>query len=309
MTNVESSGGKVRAALCWLWAVALACGCNFDSMGIAPSDFPVASDSTIPGDRALVDSCLADSSSGDTSPCKAEVCNGKDDDCDGLADETGKYHLFTYCPVQSPDKPITGYPANYHCSRTPASTPPKSWTSAIAWLMAIFTGGATDSGTVEIDWIRLYVKDSKGKVTTLTEEKSKKSGVTWLGYWPCSAWFKTDDHTGNDSLLTLDDDVQPFSVHQVKDQIWHFGGERVPDSAAGSTPTSKVNPLPADLQKVWMKARVRVTGKAMIRGGFDFWKNFAAKFTHPNGNNTEGAAGPWQGASSGWVIISAGDAE
>ena len=46
-------------------------------------------------------------------------------------------------------------------------------------------------------------------------------------------------------------------------------------------------------------------GKALLRGGFDFWKNAAAQFIHRNGNNTEGAAGFWHGPSPKWVEISA----
>ncbi len=286
-------------------------GCSFDSTGLpAGGDGPVAgvdSGKQVPDitpDRALVDAPPC-------TPKAAEACNGKDDDCDGKADVTTKLSKLPLCPVQSPYHPIPGYKPNYHCSRVKMDTPPKGWTSAIAWLSAIYTGDATgkEAAKVEVDWVRLYGKDDKGKVHTITGERKGKSGVAWMGHWPCTIWFKTDYHTGDEKLMTYAADVQVFDLTAAPKQIWHFGGERVPDSTSSTTPTSEIGPLPSNLKKVWMKARVRVTGKAMIRGGVDFWKTFAAQFSVPDGNNTEGASGPWQGPTSGWKIISAGNAE
>ncbi len=304
---------KATSLLC---AVSL-CGCVFDTMGLPTlGDAPVGEGVKVvdmtPSDSPAGDTGSGDTGGADTGPCKPaayETCNKKDDDCDGQADITDKLHKLTYCPVQSPNKPIKGHATNYHCSRISKGAPPPGWTSGIAWFMAVFTGGAKDTGQVEIDWVRLYAMDDKGKTTVLTEEKKGKSGVDWMGYCPCSAWFKTDDHTGNDSLMTRDTETQKFELHKAKDQIWHFGGVRVPDKKDASNDISKSRPFPPKVKKVWMKARVRVTGKAMIRGGFDFWKNFAAQYSQPNGNNTEGAAGAWHVASSKWVTISAGDAE
>ena len=288
----------------------LLAGCSFDSMGLPRSDGPATSVDTgnkVPDaspDRALVDAPPC-------TPKPAEACNGKDDDCDGKADVTVKLSNLALCPVQSPYHPIPGYKSNYHCSRVKMDAPPKGWTSAIAWLTAIYTGDATgtEAAKVEIDWVRLQGMDDKGKVHTIAGERKGKSGVAWMGHWPCTIWFKTDYHSGDEKLMTYDADVQAFDLTSAPKQIWHFGGERVPDSAASTTQTSEIGPLPANLKKVWMKARVRITGKALIRGGIDYWRSYSAKYTTPDGNNTEGASGAWQGPTSDWTIISAGNAE
>ncbi len=174
-------------------------------------------------------------------------------------------------------------------------TPPGGFESGLAWMQTIHDTRKQGESKVEVDWLRYYSKVD-GKDILLLEDNydSEVCG----GLWKRVPWFGnvlglfqtggSDEFSGK-----LENGILVIYPAQHSDRVWHWWN-------------CKRAVIPDNTEKVWMEAKVRITGPALIQTGMDFWKNPEAGYMGTNVNNVEAGVSDWYFSDPEWQIISLG---
>lgn len=180
----------------------------------------------------------------------------------------------------NPDERIPSeLPQHHHYCRY--RIPPAGFSAALPWMHAFHTGGEDSSSTVEVDYIKLYAHTSEGRVLLHSDDFSVDMSIR--GY----------DHGGTYNRY-------PFFFNEEADN-WPMPSE-ISDGALKITPDSHKNrvfhwwssertEVPDDVQYLVIETRVRITGKAIVQIGLDYWKDLTTPYAGLDINNTEAGVG------------------
>lgn len=172
-------------------------------------------------------------------------------------------------------------------------TPPQGFTAAVGWMQAIDIDGKGTPSKVEVDWMKLHaIVNSKDTVLYEDNFESMTAAMSWYGLYSRNPWF------GGDRLESM-----PFKVengllitepHIYSYRVYHWW----------NTHRALV---PAGTSRVWFEAAVRITGRAGVQVGIDYWIDLDAPSAGPQKNNREAGASDWIGNSTkDWQILTVG---
>ena len=200
-------------------------------------------------------------------------------------------------PADPPNPPVTPntppQPANsgpiWPADQVEVAVPPSSYTWAIPWCEAICdTSHRNEVGTVSISYLKLHaIINNEHWILIDQEFDSVMCGglyirSPWFGYGTSQAGTYTPiPYTISGGYAT----VQPSDQ---QDKVYHW-------YSCGRCYTG--NP-----QKVWVEARVKITGSACFQLGWDYWT------ADEGGDDLEGGSTRWyyNTDAPNWTIISLG---
>ncbi len=175
-------------------------------------------------------------------------------------------------------------------------TPPDGFTAVVGWMQAIDIQGQGVSSLVEIDWMRIC-STVNGEDTVILEDTfdTGTPAMDWYGLYDRSPWFAGDrlaemPFSVQNSALVIEPGLNP-------DRVYHWWN------------TSR-STIPGGASRIWLEARVRITGGAGVQAGIDYWKDLTAEYAGPGVNNTEAGASDWyRNSTTEWQTITAGRQE
>lgn len=172
-------------------------------------------------------------------------------------------------------------------------TPPAGYPAVVGLMHAIDINGTGTPSKVEVDWMRLY-GTVNGQTTLLYEDTfdTHTSLMDWYGLYSRNPWY------AGDKLASMPFVIQNSSLiiepSLIPNRIYHWWN------------TSRVL-IPAGTTRVWLEAKVRITGGAGVQAGLDYWVSTSASWNGTDVNNTEAGASNWYGNSTtDWQIITIG---
>ena len=166
----------------------------------------------------------------------------------------------------------------------PAPRPP-GFESALLWGIAIADTRVPgyESATVEIASTQLTCEVS-GKAVILNDDGAKIRGGLYQRY----PWFATDQHEPIPMSYAASDQTVLLPVGRRADRIWHFWS----GSPRSTLPKGK-------LEGCTVKARVKISGAALLQMGMDYWRSATVPYGN-GGNNHEAGASNWYFPSPDW---------
>lgn len=179
-------------------------------------------------------------------------------------------------------------PPDNRCEWLDFTRPPDGFPEAIAWVAALSVDGSPS--TVEIDYIRLHAcisgRDSLLWTTDFNPPATGVCGDTWKRV----PWFNAGGPGESDLPYTLDPAgyvvLAPNIRADLVFHLWNCGWPRVD--------------VPAEASGVWAEVRARITGKAAVQAGYDFWE------PPPISRNKQGGQSNWYFAAPEWRVIRVG---
>jgi hypothetical protein len=176
------------------------------------------------------------------------------------------------------------------------SSPPSEFRGANAWLIAIHDTRLPELSLVEIDYLRLFVRIEGKDILVASNEYDGSPGGGML--FSRQPWFGAVKN-------------REFQVAQLPGSVI-IHPSRFPDELyhlwIASSPSNPQIPAGADL--LWMEARVRIEGPALVQGGIDFYRDVRPPdlIAEP-GSMREGGASHWFCAAPDWQVVSLGKPE
>ncbi len=204
--------------------------------------------------------------------------------CGGGSDGSQLGADAPYAPEESPRK--TAY------FRYP--TPPEGFSAVLGWMQAINIYGTGEPSEVEVDWMRLHAVLNDGSDIVLLEDDfdNELPSYWYFGLYLRDPWFGDDDYHEPMPFL-VEDSSLIISPNTDPDRVFHWWTDRVD--------------VPEDVERIWLEARVRISGLCGVQAGIDYWRNLDAEWAGDNGNNIEAGASDWYGNSTtDWQVISVG---
>lgn len=176
------------------------------------------------------------------------------------------------------------------------SSPPSEFQAANAWLIAIHDARQPELSLVEIDYIRLFVRIEGRDILVGSNEYDGSPGGGKL--YSRRPWFGSR----NDSEFQVAQLSGSIIIHPSRfpDELYHLW--------IASSPS---NPrIPADADLLWMEARVRIEGPALVQGGIDFFRDDRpVDLVVTPSSMREAGASHWFCAAPDWQIVSLGKPE
>jgi hypothetical protein len=166
-----------------------------------------------------------------------------------------------------------------------AVSKPPDFTSAVLWGIAIADTRVPgyEKAQVEIAYTRLSCR-ADGKDVLLNDDHGNVGG----GLYRRHPWFGTDAHDPIPLGHSKDHNAVILRVGQSPDRVWHFWSA----SPRAALPQGH-------LEGCTVKARVRISGGALLQMGMDYWRNPSIGFGS-GGNNHEAGASKWYFPSKDW---------
>ncbi|GBD97972.1 MAG TPA: hypothetical protein ENG83_12175 [Nitrospirae bacterium] len=172
------------------------------------------------------------------------------------------------------------------------SARPGSFTAVNFWMQALQVSDQTGVSKVEVDYMRMYCRDTGG-VDTLTQSREYnaiedpfESG----GLFIRSPWYENNTSEAMPVQFDLINGYVFFYPNTQYDRVWSLW-------SPGET-------IPANTNYCWMEARVWIHGPATVQAGMEFWQDETAAWTENSVNNVLLWVSDWFFESSGWQIIS-----
>jgi hypothetical protein len=173
------------------------------------------------------------------------------------------------------------------------STQPPGFNAVVGWMQAIDIKGTGISSKVEVDWLRVHATVNSMDTILLEETFDiHTSAMDSFGLYNRNPWFDGDKlalmpFTIQSSTLTLNPSLN-------SNRVFHWWN------------TSR-SLIPSGTSRIWLEARVRITGGAGVQAGIDYWKDLTISYAGIDVNNTEAGASDWFGNSTTeWQIITVG---
>jgi hypothetical protein len=123
-----------------------------------------------------------------------------------------------------------------------------------------------------------------GKDFVLNDDRSDVRG----GLYRRFPWFGTDAHDPMPLAYSKDRGAVVLRVGQNPDRVWHFW-------AASPRASIPAGHLDGCAVRVW----ARISKGALLRIGFDYWRNMTVEYGS-GGNNHEAGASSWYFPSDKW---------
>jgi hypothetical protein len=184
--------------------------------------------------------------------------------------------------------PEVRYKAGYV---NPVPMPPE-FTSAMPWGIAIADTRVPDykNATVEIAHIE-FICRADGHDFVLNDDRGAVRG----GLYGRDPWFGTDVHEPIPLTYSDDHSVVILRVGGRPERVWHFWAA-----------SPRANLPSGHLEGCTVKARVRISGGALLQVGFDYWRSSTVGYG-PGGNNHEAGASDMYFASPDWQEVTFSD--
>jgi hypothetical protein len=166
---------------------------------------------------------------------------------------------------------------------------PEGFGSARLWGIAIADTRVKgyEFAKVEVASTRLSCRVD-GREVVLNKDGGRVQG----GLYRRQPWFGTDAH---EAMSVGDDPANHAAVLQVggrTDRVWHFW-----------SPSPRAALPPGKLEGCTVRARVRISGGALLQMGMDYWRSTTAPYGS-GGNNHEAGASDWYFSSPEWQEVS-----
>jgi hypothetical protein len=163
--------------------------------------------------------------------------------------------------------------------------PPAGFSSARLWGIAIADTRVPghESAQVEVAWTQLSCR-VEGREVVLNEDGGQVRG----GLYRRQPWFGTDAHDPIPLTYDAVNHVVVLRVGQRTDRVWHFWSP----SPRAALPRGK-------LEGCTVRARVRISGGALLQMGMDYWRSTTIPYGS-GGNNHEAGASDWYFSSPEW---------
>jgi hypothetical protein len=161
---------------------------------------------------------------------------------------------------------------------------PFGFRGATPWLSIVHQEGQSAASQVEIDYIRLWADIDKGP--RIVSANEYENGIFGGQLADRSPWFREG------SVLAMPAEIRGGvliirpSDHRTK--VWHPYLELLPRVDINRA------------RRVWMEARVRITGPALVQAGLDHWREVGGRH---GDRMLETASGDWACASGVWQSI------
>lgn len=181
---------------------------------------------------------------------------------------------------------------SYKAGYVNAAPRPAGFGSARLWGIAIADTRVPgyESARVEVAWTRLSCRVG-GREVVLNEDGGQVRG----GLYGRQPWFGTD---ANDPMPIAYDPINRAAVLRVgerTDRVWHFW-----------SPSPRAALPPGKLEGCTVRARVRISGAALLQMGMDYWRSTTVPYG-AGGNNQEAGASDWYFSSPEWQGVSFSD--
>lgn len=170
--------------------------------------------------------------------------------------------------------------------------PPNNFKASLAWMQTIHDTRKEGNSKVEVDWLKLYARvDGEDKLILMDEYNEKACG----GLWKRNPWFGSVlglFQTGglDEFPVEIKEGILIIEPHERPKKVWHWW-------------TCERAEIPSNIERVWMEARVRITGPALVQTGIDFWRDLKVGYAGKNVNNVEAAVSDWYFEDEEWQII------
>jgi hypothetical protein len=166
---------------------------------------------------------------------------------------------------------------------------PTGWTAMTAWVQAIHNPLLGNTSKVEIDYIRTYYSGAIDNTITLINEQNYDNvwDTAWGGLYVTSPkWFATEGKAAP-MFASTENGIMTFNPSDNKDYLYHFW------------PPRQIS-VPADMKKVWIEIRFRLSGAACLQFGGDWWRYIGAPSAEKDVNNSEIGVSNWYFSSPEW---------
>lgn len=167
--------------------------------------------------------------------------------------------------------------------------PPEGFDSARLWGIAIADTRLPghESAQVEVGWTRLSCRID-GREVVLNDDGARVQG----GLYRRQPWFGTDAHDPMPVAYDPGNHAVVLRVGERPDRVWHFW-----------SPSPRAALPPGKLEGCTVRARVRISGGALLQMGMDYWRSPTVPFGS-GGNNHEAGASDWYFSSPRWQEVS-----
>lgn len=167
---------------------------------------------------------------------------------------------------------------------------PRDFRSVLLWGIAIADTRVScyESAQIEVAWAKLSCR-ADGSDVVLNDDRGKVRGGLYIRY----PWFGAGDyHEPMPFSYDLPDHAVILRVGQRADRVWHFW-------------TASPRPAlpPGKLEGCTAKARVRISGGALMQLGMDYWRSTTALWAGSDVNNHEAGVSNWYFPSSQWQEV------
>jgi hypothetical protein len=162
--------------------------------------------------------------------------------------------------------------------------PPFGYKGATPWLTVVHDTRQAGSSTVDIDFIRLWAR--MGGVTRLVAANEYESDAVFGGELrKRNPWFSGAAESMPGTIEAGSLRIRPSDRPEM---VWHPYLNRFPrDDISGA-------------DSVWMEARIRISGPALVHGGLDYWKELAGASGDPL---AEAGTTDWTCSSGVWHTL------
>ncbi len=174
--------------------------------------------------------------------------------------------------------------------------PPEGFSHAIPWMQALYTGENNDTAKIEVDYLKLYAVDERGEDVLLVDEYFYPVSSTMVFdkgrlFKRYPYFFDEKKYNFPMRVNTGSKGVITFYPHEYKQWVYHWWG-------------SKRKPINDSTKYLRLEAMVKITGKAVVQAGIDFWRGENYAYDGLNANNIEAGASDLYFPSDQWQIIS-----
>ena len=148
--------------------------------------------------------------------------------------------------------------------------PPSGWSSAGAWIHLLHDSRLPGPSSVDVEFVELYAGTGASSVPLAIESPTMGTGLDWLKTVVRVPWYSSyADQPFNSAQPTV-----TFLPGADPTRFLHTGGLRA-------------TAFPPGMTHCWMRARVHITGPALVQGGIDYWNS-------PSGSsNVRAGASDW----------------
>ena len=177
---------------------------------------------------------------------------------------------------------------SYKAGYVNPAPPPAGFSSARLWGIAIADTRVPghESAQVEVGWTQLSCRID-GREIVLNNEGGQVQG----GLYRRQPWFGTDAHDAMPLAYDPANHAAVLRVGERPDRVWHFWSP----SPRAALPLGK-------LEGCTVRARVRISGSALLQMGMDYWRSPTIPFGS-GGNNQEAGASNWYFSSPRWQEV------
>lgn len=165
----------------------------------------------------------------------------------------------------------------------------EDYKAGVAWMQTIHNNEKEGNSKVEVDWLKLYAR-VKGKDIVISYDDFDIEKVCG-GLFTRIPWYGIKEEIGEAMPSSFNNGILILKPYERPNKVWHLWN-------------CNRALFPVETTNIWMEARVRISGPALVQFGIDYWKDLNSPDRGISVNNVEAAVSNWYFEDDNWQVIS-----